>query len=82
MDCDARGEPSRLWLRRSVEGASSRAPGARLHPDQYVDHYVECMNCGAHLKGRADGRMEPVDEEEWRSFVDEEATRGGGLRPS
>jgi hypothetical protein len=40
------------------------------------------MNCGARLKGRADGRMEPVDDDEWRSFVDEETTRTSSYRPS
>lgn len=113
VDCDALGEPSRLWIRRTVdradlEDAASTGPdasnasasahgsapattsssGQRLSRSRasrpFVSrHYVECMNCGAHLKGRADGRMEPVDDEEWRHFVDEGVAPGGpNLRPS
>jgi hypothetical protein len=40
------------------------------------------MNCGAHLKGDADGRTEPVGDEEWRSFVDEETARPSTLPPT
>jgi len=74
VDCDARGLLSRLWLRSSIElGSGSdevRHPFQRPGP-YALRHYVECMNCGAHLKnGRRDG-MEIVDDAEWRRCVDD-----------
>ena len=61
VSCDAVGHLSRLWIRRSVEVARG---GSRQ-----VHHYVECMNCGAHLKSRQRDLMESVDDEEWRRLV-------------
>lgn len=92
VDCDALGEPSRLWIRRSVDdGRRGRRVQATSHglsrhglsSHNLSSHYVECMNCGAHLKGLEDGRMVPVDDEEWRLIVDGGAAPGGrNLRPS
>ena len=61
VDCDAQGLLSRLWLRASVE--VNRGKSAEVH------RYVECMNCGAHLKSRQHDLMESVDDEEWARFV-------------
>jgi len=61
VDCDAQGLVSRLWLRTTVEVGSPRA--AEVH------HYVECMNCGAHLKSRHSDRMESVADDEWQRVV-------------
>ena len=64
VDCDARGLLSQLWLRASIEIKTGRA--SRMH------HYVECMNCGVHLKSRHRNRMEHVDDDEWKVSVDSE----------
>jgi hypothetical protein len=74
VDCDALGLLSRLWLRASVEVKKGR-PGE-------VQRYVECMNCGAHLKSRHHDRMESVGDEEWRRFVDEDVQTPRGSAPS
>ena len=63
LECEVRGELSRLWIRASIQMESART--AR------VLHYVECMNCGAHLKSRHRDLMESVDDEEWNRFVGE-----------
>lgn len=63
VDCDALGHVSRLWLRASIQVKSGRA--------RQTHHYVECMNCGAHLKSRQRDLMESVGDEEWSRFVDE-----------
>ncbi len=62
LDCDARGMLSQLWLRASIAVTAGRQSD--------VHHYVECMNCGAHLKSRQRDRMENVDDAEWDRFVD------------
>ena len=67
VDCDARVLLSRLWLRASIEVPR----GAEVH------RYVECMNCGAHLKSRQHDLMERVDDEEWARFVGDESGRVG-----
>ncbi len=69
VDCDARGLLSRLWLRASIE--VTRGKSAQVH------RYVECMNCGAHLKSRHHDLMESVDDEEWERFVGDESGRAG-----
>jgi hypothetical protein len=69
VDCDARGLLSRLWLRASIE--------ARRGKSLEVHRYVECMNCGAHLKSRQHDLMERVDDEEWARFVGDESGRAG-----
>ena len=61
VDCDARGLFSRLWLRKSVDVGYGR--NAKLL------HYVECMNCGTHLKSHHRDLMEPVSDDEWRRCV-------------
>ncbi len=65
VDCDAKGELSRLWIRASIELDSVR--------DSQILHYVECMSCGAHLKSRHRDYMETVDDEEWGRFVNEDS---------
>ena len=67
VDCDANGSLSRLWIRASLQVGSSRTSQAL--------HYVECMNCGAHLKSRHRDLMEAVGDEEWSRFVGEDAER-------
>jgi Zn ribbon nucleic-acid-binding protein len=62
VDCDAQGQLSRLWLRTSIEVGGGR------HAE--LQHYVECMNCGAHLKSHQHDRMETVDDDEWSRIVD------------
>jgi len=62
---------SRLWLRTSIEVP---AGGGRQ-----VHHYVECMNCGAHLKSRQRDLMESVDDDEWKRFVSDEPARRQSL---
>ena len=69
VDCDAQGLLSQLWLRTSVEVSMGRS--------SQVQHYVECMNCGARLKSRQHDRMEAVDDEEWSRIVDGERIAGG-----
>ncbi len=64
VDCDARGDLSRLWIRASVEAES-------LRKSQLL-HYVECMNCGAHLKSRHRDYMESVDDDEWSRIVSDD----------
>ena len=71
VDCDARGALSRLWLRTSIEVTCSRS--------SEVHHYVECMNCGAHLKSRQTDRMEDVDDAEWSRFVGDAVDAEPGL---
>lgn len=71
VDCDALGELSRLWLRTSIEVASGRS--------RQVHHYVECINCGAHLKSRQRDLMESVDDDEWKRFVGDELARPQSL---
>ncbi len=61
VDCDARGLLSKLWLRANVE--VRRGGAVEVH------RYVECMNCGAHLKSRQHDLMESVDDEEWAQYV-------------
>lgn len=61
LECDEQGEPSRLWLRTSIQVQASGTP--------QVHHYVECMNCCAHLRSRQPDHMERVDEAEWIRFV-------------
>ena len=76
VSCDARGRLSRLWIRRSLEVARG---GSRQ-----VHHYVECMNCGAHLKSRQRDLMESVDDDEWSRLVGDMPTEhapGDGERP-
>jgi Zn ribbon nucleic-acid-binding protein len=68
VDCDAQGLLSQLWLRASVEINAGRS--SRTH------HYVECMNCGVHMKSRHRNRMELVDDDEWNRFVDRESAVG------
>ncbi len=64
VDCDAQGLLSRLWLRASIEVKAGRST--------QVQHYVECMNCGAHLKSRHRDLMESVADDEWQRFVGED----------
>ena len=64
IDCDAKGGLSRLWIRVSLEMESDR--------HSRILHYVECLNCGAHLKSQHRDLMEIVDDEEWRRFVDDD----------
>jgi transcription elongation factor Elf1 len=71
IDCDALGLVSRLWLRTSIEVAAGRS--------RQVHHYVECMNCGAHLKCRHRDLMESVDDHEWKRFVGDELARPQSL---
>jgi len=78
VDCDAHGLLSRLWLRASVEVGKRRS--GEQH--QEVHRYVECMNCGAHLKSRYHDRMESVGDEEWRRCVGEDAHATQGSAPS
>lgn len=61
LKCDEQGQPSRLWLRTSIKVLEGVSP--------QVHHYVECMNCHAHLRSRQPDHMEPVDEAEWDRFV-------------
>ncbi|MEE3327696.1 MAG: hypothetical protein VX252_10195 [Myxococcota bacterium] len=63
LECDELGRPSRLWLRASIEVRSGRS--------QQVHHYVECMNCGSHLRSRQPDHMERVAPDEWTRFVGE-----------
>ena len=74
VDCDAMGRFSRLWLRNSID--------LEARGQAEVQHYVECMNCGAHLKSRHRDLMEPVGDEEWRRFVDETPVENAGVTPS
>ena len=67
VDCDAKGELSRLWIRASIEIDSAR--------EAQTLHYVECMSCGAHLKSRHRDYMEAVDDKEWSRFVSDESDR-------
>ena len=73
IDCDSEGKLSRLWLRTSIEVESVRR--------SEVLHYVECMNCGAHLKSRYRDTMESVDDDEWKRFVGDDANLGASLPP-
>jgi hypothetical protein len=73
VDCDASGLLSQLWLRTSIEVTAGR--------ESDVHHYVECMNCGAHLKSRQRDRMESVDDAEWSRIV-EDATSGAQSLPT
>ena len=61
VECDDQGKPSRLWLRTSIEVISHKSP--------QVHHYVECMNCGTHLRSRQPDHMERVSLDEWGRFV-------------
>ena len=63
VECDDLGRPSRLWLRASIEVRSGRS--------EQVHHYVECMNCGSHLRSRQPDHMERVAPDEWTRFVGE-----------
>lgn len=63
VECDELGRPSRLWLRACIEVRSGRS--------QQIHHYVECMNCGSHLRSRQPDHMERVATEEWVRFVGE-----------
>jgi hypothetical protein len=65
VDCESRGELSRLWIRASIQLESPRT--------SKLLHYVECMNCGVHLKSRHRDFMESVGDEEWNRFVSEDA---------
>jgi len=73
VDCDARGLLSRLWLRASID--VKRGTGAKGANGAEVHRYVECMNCGAHLKSRQRDLMESVDDEEWERFVGDASGR-------
>ena len=73
VDCDANGSLSRLWIRASLQVGSGRKLQAL--------HYVECMNCGAHLKSRHRDLMESVDEEEWSRLVGEDVERDAAPSP-
>lgn len=68
VDCDAKGALSCLWIRASLE--------TEYHRHYRLLHYVECLNCGAHLKSQYRDLMEVVDDEEWRRFVDDEVELG------
>jgi len=72
-ECDGRGLPSRLWIRTSVE-VGARSKSGTLH-------YFECMNCGARLKSRLSDVVEPVDDEEWRRWVGDDAGSAGSDAP-
>ncbi|MFP6641529.1 MAG: hypothetical protein VCC04_14890 [Myxococcota bacterium] len=61
VECDEQDIPSRLWLRASFELSFT---GRRQ-----VHHYVECMNCGSHLRSRQPDHMEKVDTDEWTRFI-------------
>lgn len=63
IDCDAKGDLSRLWIRASLETES--------HRHSRLLHYIECLNCGAHLKSQYRDLMEIVEDEEWHHFVDD-----------
>jgi Zn ribbon nucleic-acid-binding protein len=67
VDCDAQGRFSRLWLRNTID--------VRRAGNAEELHYVECLNCGAHLKSRHRDRMEPVSDDEWRRCVSEQSRR-------
>ena len=73
VDCEARGQLSRLWIRASIQMESARTAK--------ILHYVECMNCGAHLKSRHRDLMESVDDEEWNRFVGERTDLDTTLPP-
>ena len=73
LDCDAEGKLSRLWLRTSIEVEVARR--------SEVHHYVECMNCGAHLKSRYRDAMESVEDDEWKRFVGDGPDPGATLPP-
>ena len=57
LECDEQERPSRLWLRAAIEVRSGRA--------EQIHHYVECMNCGSHLRSRQPDHMERVAPDEW-----------------
>ena len=61
VDCDASGDLSRLWIRASIDLETKRR--------SQVLHYVECLNCGAHMKSRHRDLMETVSDEKWNRFV-------------
>ena len=63
LECDEQERPSRLWLRAAIEVRSGRA--------EQIHHYVECMNCGSHLRSRQPDHMERVAPDEWIRFVGE-----------
>ena len=73
VDCEAMGELSRLWIRASIQVESARTAK--------ILHYVECMNCGAHLKSRHRDLMESVDDDEWNRFVGEGTELDSALPP-
>jgi Zn ribbon nucleic-acid-binding protein len=73
VDCDAEEKLSRLWLRTSIEVEVARR--------SEVHHYVECMNCGAHLKSRYRDAMESVDDDEWKLFVGDGSQLVASLPP-
>ena len=73
LDCDSEEKLIRLWLRTSIEVEVARR--------SEVHHYVECMNCGAHLKSRYRDAMESVDDDEWKRFVGDGSELAASLPP-
>jgi len=69
VDCDALGVLSRLWLRTSIEVKPSGHASSSMALHDQIHHYVECMNCGAHLKSRQSDCMENVADAEWKRIV-------------
>ena len=68
VDCDATGDLSRLWIRASIDLETRRRA--------QILHYVECLNCGAHMKSQHRDLMEIVGDDEWSRCVGDDIERG------